>query len=89
MAPRGKRAEKNRSAPRKVVSTEVVEPLGQLYKFAQDGDLVDLFFVARHADGEYADGYVCDDLNDMLLEVGSAKIRARTQLVRAELSGEA
>jgi hypothetical protein len=51
-----------------------------LQKAASDGRITDAFVVVRGRDGTYDDMYYCDDLAEMLLEVGSAKIRGRLTL---------
>lgn len=58
---------------------QVATLLLKLHKAALAGELTDVFVVARSEDGQYADAYFCDDLKEMLLEVGNAKIRARTE----------
>jgi hypothetical protein len=58
---------------------EVAELLHNLALEAQRGRVTDVLVVARGEDGSYADCYLCDDLQEMLLEVGNAKIRARVE----------
>lgn len=48
-----------------------------LAESARRGDITDGFIIVRGQDGSYADMYYCDDLEEMIYEVGSAKIRAR------------
>lgn len=58
-----------------------------LAESARRGDITDGFIVVRGQDGSYADMYYCDDLEEMIYEIQSAKIRARVAYIRS-VNGE-
>ena len=60
--------------------TEVATMFANLAESARAGKITDAFVVVRGEDGTYDDLYYVDDLAEMLLEVGAAKIRARIAL---------
>jgi hypothetical protein len=65
--------------PRKPASSQVGTMLRNLAESADDGSVTDAFVVVRGQDGTYDYVFLCDDLAEMLYEVGTMKIRARVE----------
>jgi hypothetical protein len=70
-----------------VYRDQVAQFVARLADRAESGEVTDAFVVMRGQDGSYAETYLCDDLDEMLLEVGSAKIRGRIELQRERSRG--
>jgi hypothetical protein len=64
------------------LKSDVAELLITIAEEAETGDIVGVFVVMQGNGGSYNEAYLCDDMDEMLLEVGSAKIRARIELER-------
>ena len=64
---------RNRARP----GSEVATLLKNLSESALDGTITDAFVVVRGRDGSYDFAFYCDDFDEMMLEVGTQKIRAR------------
>jgi hypothetical protein len=82
-----KRPPTRRPASEKIapLDSEVAQMLAELAAEAESGTLTAAFVVTRNVNGEYGYAWMTDHshhADELLLEVGSAKIRARIDLER-------
>ena len=66
------------------VNRDVVGLLTELLAASMDGDVTDLFVVYRCRDREYGRAWAADNMDDMILEAGSAVMTARIERTRAQ-----
>jgi hypothetical protein len=74
---------KRKAAPKPLkLRSDVAQFLADLAVVAEKGEIVGVYIVMQGSGGSYREGWLCDDPDEMLLEVGSAKIRTRIELER-------
>lgn len=66
------------------VNRDVVDLLTELLAAALDGQVTDIFTVYRCDDREYGASWAADNMDDMILQAGTAVMTARIERTRAQ-----
>lgn len=70
--------------PRPKVNYDLIGVLQGLLRAARAGDICDAFVLFRDSDGDYDSTYTNDDLDDMLFQLGTERIRLGCEALKNE-----